>query len=146
MWLKSKSIPKLNSSILNVFEPKFSIFAKQQYPSFSTSIQRNVATWGVCDCQYFCGLFFHITSHDQHLETRSVFGPKVNMCHWSFSGNITLKRFAVIAWFLFLTWFPWTVDFFLTLSTIVKRRKKNLQLNLCVWRSKYQCWFVFLLS
>ena len=43
MWLKSKSIPKVNSSILNVFKPKFSIFAKQQYPSFSTSLRRNVA-------------------------------------------------------------------------------------------------------
>ena len=60
---------------------------------------------GVCDMPILLWtFFFHI--NDQHLETRSVFGPKVNMCHWSFSGNITLKRFAVISWFLFLTWFP----------------------------------------
>ena len=104
VWFKSKSISKVNASILKVFEPKFTIFAKEQYPSFSTSLARNVATWGLWYANTFVDFFFH--NNDQHLETRSVFGPKVNMCHWSFSGNITLKRFAVIAWFLFLTWFP----------------------------------------
>ena len=67
MWLKSKSIPKVYSSILKVFEPKFSIFSKQQYPSFSTSLQRNVATWGLWYANIFVDFFSCI--NDQHLET-----------------------------------------------------------------------------
>ena len=84
MWLKSKSIPKVNSSILNVFEPKFSIFAKQQYPSFSTSLQRNVATWGLWYANTFVDFFSHINLIN--ILKRFVFASKVNLmvCHCFF--------------------------------------------------------------
>ena len=58
LWLKSKSIPKVNSSILKVFEPKLSIFVKHQYPSFFHIIMKKCCNLGFVIWQYFCGLFF----------------------------------------------------------------------------------------
>ena len=112
MWLKSKSIRKVNSNILNVFEPKFSIFAKQQYPSFSTSMQRNVATWHLWYANTFVDFFSH--KNDQHFET----------------GNITFKTvccYSANSFFLDL------ISNELTFShmTIVKGRKT------CCWSFQY---------
>ena len=125
MWLKSKSIPKVNSSILNVFEPKFSIFAKQQYPSFSTSIQRNVATWGLWYANTFVDFFPTIMIN---ILKRFVFAS-FNMCHWSFPAISRLKRFAVTsASSFFRPDFQW-VDFF---SYDHCERTKNLLLILLI--------------
>ena len=142
MWLKSKSIPKVNSSIFKVFEPKFSIFVQQQYPSFSTSLQRNVATWGLWYANIFVDFFSH--SNDQHLETfcfhlKSEFSPLV-----FFPVISRLKRFALIAIFLFFsTWF--SMSWLFSHITIVKRRK-NLLFILYAWRKQISvliCFFLF---
>ena len=121
MWLKSKSIPKVNSSILNVFEPKFSIFAKQQYPSFSTSLQRNVATWGLWYANTFVDLFPTLMIN---ILKRFVFAS-FNMCHWSFPAISRLKRIAVTTPVLFFDLISNELTF--SHMTIVKGRKT------CCW-------------
>ena len=80
-WPKSKSVERVNSSILKVLEQKLSILVKNQRPSFILIFDINLR---ICcklrflRCQHFCGLF-PTCINDQHFET--------------FSDNITLKRF-----------------------------------------------------
>ena len=61
MWLRSKSIQGLNSSILKVFDPKFGIFTQRQHPSYSRILDiilRICCKVNSLRSQFFCGLFF----------------------------------------------------------------------------------------
>ena len=137
MWLKSKSIPKVNSSILKVFEPKFSIFVKQQYPSFSTSIQRNVATWGLWYANTFVDFFSH--NNDQHFETFCF--RLIQYVPLVFSGNITFKTVCCYnGSSFFLTWFP--MSWLFLIWPLWKDEKLAVDPFNTLEESKYQCWYV----
>ena len=80
-WPKSKSVERVNLSILQVLEQKLSILLKHQRPSFSyifDIIFRICCKLKFLRCQQICGLF-PTCINDQHFET--------------FSSNITWKRF-----------------------------------------------------
>ena len=102
-------------------------------------ITKKCCNLGFVICQYFCGLFPTLMIN---ILKRFVFASKFKHCHWSFSGNITLKRVAVIAWF----------PFFFDMNSRVswyddcEKTEKTCYLTFAFEESKYQRWFVFFLT
>ena len=121
---------------MNVFEPKFSIFAKQQYPSFSTSLQRSVTTWGLWYANTFVDFFSH--TNDQHFSTFCF--RLIQYVPLVFSGNITFKTNCCYnASSFFRPDFHW-VDFFshdhcertknLLLILLIRLKKANISVDM----------------
>ena len=79
---------------MKLFEPKFKIFTKHQYPSFShifDIILRKCWKLGLLRCQYFCGLFSHY--NDQHFESfRHAYECRNTKSTFEFRSIICLQK------------------------------------------------------